>query len=132
MSNIPNPKNPILCLDFDGVIHSYTSGWQGKGVVADPPVDGAMFFIKEAVERFDLCIYSSRSRTITGRKAMQEWLKKELRKELGSDWYQVYRSIKWPWFKPAALVTIDDRAIQFDGKFPEFSEIRNFKPWNRR
>ena len=30
------PK-PILCLDFDGVVHSYTSGWKGADVIPDPP-----------------------------------------------------------------------------------------------
>jgi hypothetical protein len=36
---------PILCLDFDGVIHSYTRGWSGANVVSDAPVKGAFDFI---------------------------------------------------------------------------------------
>jgi len=29
-------SKPILCLDFDGVIHSYSSGWKGADVIPDP------------------------------------------------------------------------------------------------
>ena len=29
-------RKPILCLDFDGVIHSYISGWKGADVIPDP------------------------------------------------------------------------------------------------
>lgn len=34
--------------------------------------------------------------------------------------------------KPAAFLTIDDRAIQFDGHWPDVAELRAFKPWNKR
>ena len=34
------PFKPTIILDFDGVIHSYTSGWQGADVIGDPPWRG--------------------------------------------------------------------------------------------
>jgi hypothetical protein len=34
--------------------------------------------------------------------------------------------------KPPALMTIDDRAITFDGTFPPAETIKAFKPWNKR
>ena len=33
-------KKGTVVFDFDGVIHSYTSGWQGEGVANDPITPG--------------------------------------------------------------------------------------------
>ena len=51
----------ILCLDFDGTIHSYESGWQGADIISDTPVSGAFDFIKITVQHFDVHVYSARS-----------------------------------------------------------------------
>ena len=45
---------------------------------------------------------------------------------------RVVREIKWPLFKPPAVYTIDDRAHQFDGTWPDHEAIAAFKPWNKR
>lgn len=129
-------KKPILCLDFDGVLHSYTSGWKGADVIPDPPVPGAMAFVAEAMDEFNLQIFSSRSNQPGGIKAMQKWLAKHLcahHEEPPVDFEAIVRGcIGWPTAKPPAMVTIDDRAVTFTGTFPSIDELKRFKPWNKQ
>lgn len=147
-------NKPILCLDFDGVIHSYTSGWKGATIIPDDPVPGALEFIVNMQKTFTVAILSSRSHQFGGRRAMKKWLLKHylnlavmydttpdwLLKEIHTfsdpwpdqvDWdmKRIVNTVKWPLFKPPAMVTIDDRAVTFKGKWPTESDIHGFKPW---
>ncbi|HKT87708.1 MAG TPA: hypothetical protein VJQ59_04695 [Candidatus Sulfotelmatobacter sp.] len=128
-----NQKKPILCLDFDGVIHSYTSRWQGADVIPDEPVEGAIEFMLEALFVFDVVIFSSRSNQPGGLKAMKEWLKKHA----GNAWYESsvgagIEDVRFVTEKPPAMVTIDDRAITFTGEWPHATDLLKFKPWNKQ
>lgn len=123
-------RKPILCLDFDGVIHSYKSGWKGETIIYDPPVDGALDFIQAALEHFRVMIYSSRSSSPGGIAAMKEWLFGHCRNQHHRDFW--WLDIEWPASKPAAKITIDDRAILFTGKFPPLEELINFKTWTEQ
>ena len=128
-------KKPILCLDFDGVIHSYDSGWKGANIVPDAPVPGAMRFIWDASKSFNIHIFSSRSNQRGGIKAMKKWLETHFRNYWAADRTtadDILAEIKWPTEKPPALITIDDRAICFDGNWPTIDTLINFKPWNKR
>lgn len=125
-------SKPILCLDFDGVIHSYTSGWKGARNIPDPPVEHALSFMCEALDAgYDVVIHSSRSRYFGGITAMRAWLKKHA----GMLWDTMGPSlceVRFVRFKPPALLTIDDRAVTFTGTFPDMKDIKAFKPWNKR
>ena len=126
---------PTLCLDFDGVIHSYTSSWQGASEIPDPPVPGAMSFIMNAYDHFTIAIFSSRSHQRGGKRAMIRWLQKHFIEHWAADKtraYDVLAAIQWPDNKPAAFVTIDDRAMMFTGEWPPMAELIAFKPWNKR
>jgi hypothetical protein len=125
----------ILGLDFDGVIHSYVSGWQGENVIPDPPVSGAIEALLSYMEHFTVCIYSSRFKTISATEVVRLWLIKHGVPEtllsireyasLGTS----PTSINLCMFKPPAFLTIDDRAVTFDGTFPAAEVIKAFKPW---
>ena len=122
-------RKPIICLDFDGVVHSYISGWQGATNIPDPPVEGAIEFMAAALrEGYDVVIHSSRARYWGGISAMRQWLKQVS----GMMWYdtmdvgiEMVRFVRW---KPPAIVTIDDRAIRFTGKFPTPKEAATLLP----
>ena len=119
------PRKTII-LDFDGVIHSYTSGWKGADVIPDPPVAGAFEFIHEALRHFDVAIYSSRSHQGGGVAAMIKWFREH---RLGESAISL---LDFPDHKPPALVSIDDRAITFHGDFPTIQSLLNFKTWQER
>lgn len=135
-------SRPVLCLDFDGVIHSYESGWRGADVIPDPPVPGAVEFVKAAMGCFTVVIHSSRFNSAARRGsaliAVGAWLLGHGINSLcvGSEgWPEggpdradvVYLSAA----KPPALVTLDDRAVTFTGTFPDPQSLLGFRPWNK-
>jgi hypothetical protein len=134
---------PTICLDWDGVIHSYTSGWVSVGVIPDAPVPGAMDFIFSVIQsgQFKLAIHSSRSSDVIGLGAMQEYLIEHMKAYLEDRFTGgradtaarelVFTRIEWPTSKPAAWLTLDDRAWTFMGRWPLLEEIAAFKPWNK-
>ncbi len=125
---------PILCLDFDGVCHSYASGWQGADVIPDPPVEGLFEFIIEANKHFSIYIYSTRSCEENGIKAMKEWFEGYFGGWLTVNRYRglpLYALLHFPTKKPPAFVSLDDRVLTFTGEWPDVDTLINFKPWNR-
>ena len=109
-----------VVFDFDGVIHSYTSGWKGESVITDPPVPR----IKEAISDirlagYEVVVVSTRCATKEGHGAVRAWL---IDNEIEVD------AVKTE--KPPAVVYIDDRAICFDGN-PDnlLNKIIGFEPW---
>lgn len=123
-------NKPTLCIDFDGVIHSYDKGWQ-NGEIYGTVVPGFFDWALKAQEVFKLVIYSSRSKTDEGRLAMGKWLAEQMRK-----WEGEPIELTMAAEKPAAFLTIDDRCVQFSGDWLS-SELdpdvlREFKPWMTR
>lgn len=110
-------KLKTICLDFDGVIHSYRSGWQGETVIPDPPMHGAKEAIRRLRERYRVVIHSARTSTDQGIEAVRLWL---ARHEIEVD--DVCQH------KPPAHVYVDDRAIAFNGEWEEtIAAINEFR-----
>lgn len=113
---------PTLCFDFDGVIHSYISGWKGADIIPDPPVEGIKEALTELKHNYRITILSSRCISDEGIIAMQAWLEK----------YDIpYDTISCT--KLAAVCYIDDRAVCFDGN-PQhmLDKVKHFRPWQEK
>jgi len=111
-----------IVFDFDGVIHSYTSGWQGVEVIPDPVVPGIQSAIHSLQqEGYEVIVVSTRCAKPEGIVAVKKYLV-----ENGIVVDDVMTE------KPPAICYVDDRAICFDGH-PEtlFEKVQNFKPWNK-
>jgi hypothetical protein len=114
-----------VVFDFDGVIHSYTSGWLGETTIPDPPVPGIQKALKEIHDAgYEVVVVSTRCKTALGRMAIENWI----------DMYGMTQEVdKVCKEKPPAIAYIDDRAICFDGH-PEnlLKKIKNFQPWYKK
>lgn len=126
-------KQLTIAIDFDGVIHAYTSGWKGPLVIADGPMPGAFDFITRVVShrKVKAVIYSARlaNRPEDGGPegvvhAMQAWFRKYGLPE------GILRQIEFHTGhgKPAAIIYIDDRGHRFQGSFPSVKTMLEGMP----
>ena len=144
-----------IAVDFDGVLHSYTSPWVNARTIPDLPVPGAMDWLRKITDRFDVAITSTRNHQWFGRAAMKRWLLEHLY-HVVYEWAleahlldrhfthiddedavdrmveDIMRKISFPKHKPPALVYLDDRAMRFEGTFPTAQEIHQARPWNKK
>lgn len=124
-----------IAIDFDGVIHKYSKGWQ-DGVIYDEPIKGAEEFLRNVLidENFTIFIFSTRNA-----RQIKKWLIAKMPFTFGPmavdcgmmNCGQVGWDVKiipfWTKFwnktdaigitnrKLPAIVYIDDRAVKFEG-----------------
>lgn len=94
---------PTLALDFDGVLHRYSEGWQ-DGEIYDPPVEGTKKALEYLAEKYKVVVFTARA---AGNPALiWQWLyEHKLHKFIDA----VTNT------KPIAKLYVDDRAYRFEG-----------------
>ena len=117
-------SKPILCLDFDGVIHDYLHGWKNGGEIYGNVTVGFFEWAEQASLFFRLVVLSSRSADAGGIDKMKAWLASQ-----NGGVMPAY--IEFAITKPPAFLTIDDRCVTFRGNWLMLdpAELRRFKPW---
>ena len=112
-------SKPTVVFDFDGVIHSYRSGWKGIAEIPDPPVPGIKQVIEDLRPDYEVVIVSTRCAATEGQRAILDYLQKH---DIEVDAVLAE--------KPPAICYVDDRAICFNGKTEGLADkIRAFKSW---
>lgn len=91
---------PRVAVDFDGVVNSYTNGWNG-GALDTEPVPGTADALRELSKRYELVIFTARH-DLDG---VRRWL---VEHRLAHYFTDVTNR------KPAATVYLDDRALKFE------------------
>ena len=117
-----NYKKRVL-FDFDGVIHSYVSGWKGAAVIPDPPVEGIRDVIQTLrADDYEIVVFTTRAETMAGSDAVLNYLKKH---DIEVD--------AITGFKLPAILCVDDRAICFDGNtLGLVDKIKAFQSWTKK
>ena len=119
-------KKRTICIDFDGVLHDYSNGFQGNDVFGEmiPGADTATKVLKKNGNT--IIIYTTRPATDT----LKQWLKEH---DISYDY--INENPKQPkdseGGKLIADMYIDDRGICFRGTWDEWflRQIGEFQPW---
>ena len=152
---------PTICVDFDGVVHSYEKGWH-NGQIYGTIVPGFFEWIEMVKDYYDIVIYSSRSSNPDQKRQMITWLwfrylewigkadlipdnnevmpnTEDLKANIDNIKANIdtfYQLITFASEKPPAYLTIDDRAICFKGDWnaPNITlqALKDFKSWTEK
>ena len=92
------PQCPTLAVDFDGVIHEYSQGWNGGALGAIMP--GARDALVRLNVKYRIVVFTARHDL----KAVCDWLHEQRLDHLIADVTNR---------KPVAVAYLDDRAVRF-------------------
>lgn len=112
-----------VIVDFDGVLHKYTSPWTYPEEVHDGPTEGARKAVQSYINAgFDVVVMSSRASCHEGREAIRHWL-----------YQHGFPDLRVTHEKEGGVLYIDDRGYRFTGSnWPSAEFVKNFKPWNKQ
>lgn len=102
-----------VVVDFDGVIHQYSKGWQ-DGTIYDPPVSGAIEALHTLQKDFAVVVQSSRDPAPIAKWLISHGVKADTWHSadppvfFNDQTYVLVTRLKLP-----AVAYIDDRAIRF-------------------
>jgi len=128
-------SKPIICLDFDGVVHQYDDPWTKATEIANGPTEGFFDWLHQMLPKYKIVISSSRCNDPEAIPVIRHWLMHHF-----MIWEQDKNTrslepmdIEISATKPPAFITIDDRALTFKGDWTQFTreKIKDFKPWNK-
>lgn len=113
MNNVEHSFAPRIVFDFDGVIHSFTSGWVRQDIIPDEPVEGIRDIIRGLKEYgYVITVQSSRAYSEEGINAIKEYM----------DHFDIpYDEIVYE--KLPAMLYIDDRGYRFDGNIDKLKDF---------
>ena len=95
-----------IAIDFDGVIHKYSKGWQ-DGKIYDEPVEGALEGLMELYAKgYDVVIFTTREED----GSVNRWIAEQYHKYFPNQEIFAFRVTNK---KPPAIIYIDDRGIRF-------------------
>ena len=97
---------PTLSIDFDGVIHKYSKGWQ-DGEIYDDPIEGAFEkLLRLYLDGFKIVISTARTELEPVRAWWNKWYRTKFP---NSEMFPIEITNT----KPIAVAYIDDRAVKF-------------------
>lgn len=91
-------RKRVLAVDFDGVIHAYTKGWN-DGSIYDLPMEGVKESLESLGEKFKIVVFTARPNI----REIARWLMK-----YGIHFDEITHD------KIPAVAYIDDRGIRFE------------------
>lgn len=148
-------KRYTLGVDFDGVLHEYSTPWVSPEIIPDPLIPGAIEWLNKMSKKFDILIFTTRGCTEAGRSAINLWLRSYGYSfpnptgfmdvngvlYLGTPSMTSSGTTTVPPIEPPvmmitdrklpALIYIDDRGWRFTGTFPTHEEISKSYPWQQ-
>ena len=120
---------PTICVDFDGVIHAYSKGWQ-DGSIYDEPVRNAYEALRFLMQRYAVVIHTTRDPA-----AVKVWMKQQF-PDIETTWFTDESKVPEFWNeqdrilitrkKLPATAYIDDRAIRFVAWPQALAELEDY------